>query len=52
MHMGHLGVVLDAIRRQAEQAMKSNPSMASASDPAPRFLPCLSSCLTSFDDDM
>jgi hypothetical protein len=38
-------VVLDSVRKQAEQAMGSNPvsSMAPTSAPAPRFLFCLSS---------
>ena len=36
--------VLASIRKQAEQAMGAAPSMASASAPASRFLPCLSSC--------
>jgi hypothetical protein len=42
-------VVLGSIRKQAEQArgntsVSSAPSMASASAPASRFLPCVSSC--------
>jgi hypothetical protein len=37
-------VVLGSIRKQAEQASKQHLSMASASAPASRFLPCLSSC--------
>jgi hypothetical protein len=37
-------VVLGFIRKQAEQASKSYPSMASASAPASTFLPCVSSC--------
>jgi hypothetical protein len=40
-------VVLGSIRKQIEQAVMSNPvsstSMASASAPASRFLPCLNS---------
>ena len=41
-------VVLGSIRKQAEEAMgkvsKQHPSMASASSPASRFQPCLTSC--------
>ena len=41
-------VVLGSIRKQAEQvrkqAKKQHPSIASASAPASRILPCLSSC--------
>ena len=37
-------VVLGFIRKQAEQASKQDPSMASASAPASKFLPCVSSC--------
>jgi hypothetical protein len=42
-------VVLGSIRKQleqspGEQASKQHPSMASASAPASRFLPCLSPC--------
>ena len=41
--------VLGSIRKQAEQnreqASKQHASMASASAPASRFWPCLSSCL-------
>jgi hypothetical protein len=37
-------VVLGSIRKQAEQASKQHSSMVSASAPASRFLPCLSSC--------
>ena len=40
-------VVLESIRKQAEQARKQHPSMASASAPASRFCPCLSSCFGS-----
>ena len=35
-----------------EQAGKQHPSVASASAPASRLLPCLSSCLTSFSDGL
>jgi hypothetical protein len=43
------GLVVPGSIRKAEQAMgeqanKQHPSMASASAPASRFLPCLSSC--------
>ena len=38
-------VVLGSIRKQAEQVSKQHPSMASASAPASKFLPCVSSCL-------
>jgi hypothetical protein len=37
-------VVMGFYRKPAEQASKQHPSMASASVPASRFLPCLSSC--------
>jgi hypothetical protein len=38
-------VVLGSIREQAEQALRSNPlSMASASAPVSKFLPCWSFC--------
>jgi hypothetical protein len=36
-------VVLGSIRKQAEQASKGHLSMASASAPASRLLPCVSS---------
>jgi hypothetical protein len=42
-------VVLDATRKQAEQADKQYPSMASASVPASRFLLFLNPALTSFN---
>jgi hypothetical protein len=44
-------VVLGSIRKQAEQASKQHPSTASASAPASRFLPCLSSCPDFFDNE-
>jgi hypothetical protein len=50
-------VVLGSIRKQAEQARESkpvsniHPSMTSASTPASRFLPWLSSC-SEFNDEV
>jgi len=45
--------VLVSKRKQDEQASKQHPSMASASAPASRFLPCLSPCsLVAFDDEL
>jgi hypothetical protein len=49
-------VVLDSIKKQAEQARgkqtsKQLSSVASASAPASRFLPCLSPVLISVDDE-
>ena len=37
-------VVLSSTGKQAEQASKQHPSMASASAPASKFLPHVSSC--------
>ena len=37
-------VVLGSLRKQAEQASRQHPSMASASAPACRILFCLNSC--------
>jgi hypothetical protein len=46
-------VVLASIRKQAEeQGSKQHPSMGSASAPASRFPPCLSSCPDSFGDGL
>lgn len=41
-------VVLGSIRKQTEQAILQHPSMASASVPGSRFLPCSSFCPSFF----
>jgi hypothetical protein len=43
---------LGSKRRQAEQASKQHPSMASASAPTSKFLPCLSSYLSGWDNEL